>query len=110
MTLRGVLYMLSIVVVFVTVLGSAACNRPSEADCQLALSNIRRILGTENNDFGKSPDVALRACRGNGRKESVACAIRAKTVDDLNACQGPMGKRKQPSDQSEVKPSEKPSQ
>ena len=107
MTWRQALHTMIVLAAFAAILGSSACNRPTEEDCRAALTNIRRILGTENNDFGKSPEVALRACRGNGRKESVACAIRAKTVDDLKACQGPLAQQADTPQESEVKATEK---
>ena len=66
------------------------CNRPSEENCKAAIENIRRIYGTDQNEFGKSPEAALRACRGNGTRKSVACVITAKTTGDLEKCAGPL--------------------
>ncbi len=73
----------SIVVVGLVTL-TAACNKPSEDDCRKALVNMRKLMGTGNSNEDLMP--AIRSCRGGSTRESVQCAIDAKTRDDLAAC------------------------
>ncbi|MEZ4400338.1 MAG: hypothetical protein R3B06_09990 [Kofleriaceae bacterium] len=66
---------------------SAACNRPSEADCKKAIANIRQLTGTDKLSTEKSNDARLlRSCKGAGKRTSVKCAINATSVDELKAC------------------------
>lgn len=67
------------------VLGTA-CNKPSDEDCRKALSNMQALLGTEY--ISKNSDVQgdVRRCKGGSSKEAVKCAIDAKTLDELKAC------------------------
>lgn len=64
------------------------CNRPSEEDCKKAVTNIRKLTNTERDDFGVKPEAAIRSCRGNADKKSVKCAMNAKTLEDLEKCEG----------------------
>ena len=66
------------------------CNKPSEADCKKAVSNIRFLTGTTRDDFGVKPEAAIRSCRGNASKASVKCAIKATTLEELEQCEGGM--------------------
>jgi hypothetical protein len=64
---------------------AAACNKPSEDSCKKAIENMRELLG---NDTGVGTDTtsAVRACRAGSTRESVECAVSAKTVEDLEKC------------------------
>lgn len=73
-----------IAIAFVFVL--AACNKPDMDDCRKALDNMQHILGTENISKNGDNESDVRRCRGSSTKEAVACAIAAKTRDDLNKC------------------------
>ncbi len=65
----------------------AACEKPSEGDCKKAISNIRRLLGTDKmtEDTGQSA-AWVRSCRGSAKQSSVSCAMEASTVDQLKRC------------------------
>jgi hypothetical protein len=68
-------------------LGAGACDKPSSADCETALRNMQRILGTDS--FNRDPAAIqgeVRRCKGASSKAAVACAIKAETLDDLNNC------------------------
>jgi hypothetical protein len=68
-------------------LGMSGCNKPSEDNCRKALSNIRHLLGTENlSQADQTIEGEVRRCRGGSRRQSVDCAIRAQTLDELRAC------------------------
>jgi hypothetical protein len=64
------------------------CNRPSEADCKKAVTNIRKLTKTDRDDFGVKPEAAIRSCRGNADKASVKCIGKAETLADLEKCEG----------------------
>jgi hypothetical protein len=65
-----------------------ACDKPKEAECRKAITNIRKIYGTEDNTFGVSPEAMVRACQGSASPESVRCFIQASSVEDLQNCEG----------------------
>jgi len=60
------------------------CSKPSEDDCRKALSNMQSLLGTEYLTSDVQGEV--RRCRGGSSKKAVECAIAAKTLDELKAC------------------------
>lgn len=70
----------------VTLAAATACNKPSPEDCRKALTNMQHLLGTDNllktGDF----ETEVRACRGGSSKESVECATKANSLEDLRAC------------------------
>jgi len=77
----------TILTTVVLALGTGACDKPSEADCETALRNMQQILGTDT--FNKDPAALqseVRRCRGASSKDAVACAIKAQTLADLNNC------------------------
>ncbi|MBX3158537.1 MAG: hypothetical protein KF773_21385 [Deltaproteobacteria bacterium] len=65
----------------------ASCNKPSEDSCRAALANMRTLMGTESSNTGAELEAALRRCKGNSSKEAVECATKAKTIEELDACQ-----------------------
>jgi hypothetical protein len=68
-------------------LGAGACDKPSSDDCEKALRNMQRILGTDSfNSDTATIQGEVRRCRGASSKKAVACAIKAETLDDLNNC------------------------
>jgi hypothetical protein len=71
----------------ITVTG-AGCDKPAPEDCQQAIENMQRIEFGDTTAFDHTTDITaeVRRCRGGSSKESVACAIAAKTKDDLKAC------------------------
>ena len=66
---------------------SGGCNKPATEDCRKALSNMQRLLGTE--DLSKNGDFEgeVRRCKGGSSRDAVACAIKATTLPELKACQ-----------------------
>jgi hypothetical protein len=66
------------------------CSKPKSEDCKKAIANIRKLTGATQSSIGRSPEAAIRACRGGASRESVQCVIDAKTLADLNACEGGM--------------------
>ena len=63
-----------------------ACNKPDMEDCRKALDNMQHILGTENISKNGDNEGDVRRCRGGSSKDAVACAIKATTKADLQAC------------------------
>ncbi len=67
-------------------LGAGACNKPTPEDCRKAIANMERLLGTEAAARNADNEGEVRRCRGGSTKEAVACAIKANTLEELNAC------------------------
>ncbi len=67
------------------VLGTA-CSKPAEEDCRKALSNMQSLMGTEFVAKNQDMQGEVRRCRGGSSKQAVECAIAAKSLDDLRAC------------------------
>lgn len=88
------------------ILPVAGCDDAKEAECRKAISNIRKIYGTADNSFGVSPQAMVRSCQGSASPESVRCFIQAKTVEDLQRCEGDAFKEMFESEQGELKPGE----
>jgi hypothetical protein len=63
-----------------------ACDKPSADDCEKALHNMQQLLGTDNLNTTAGIQSEIRACRSGSSKTAVACAINAKSIDDLNKC------------------------
>lgn len=68
-------------------------SKPSEAQCRKAVEKIRKLTGLSRSDIGADPDAMVRSCRANSTKESVKCVIAAKNLDDLEKCEGAVGKK-----------------
>ncbi|HEX4422855.1 MAG TPA: hypothetical protein VH165_33295 [Kofleriaceae bacterium] len=64
-----------------------ACDKPTPDDCRLALENIQKLMGTASPDHSAdSLATEIRSCRGGSSKESVQCATKANTLEELKAC------------------------
>lgn len=63
------------------------CNKPTEDDCKAALTNMRRLMGTDSSLDQSSQAGDVRRCKGGSTKTAVACAAKAQTLDDLRACE-----------------------
>jgi hypothetical protein len=63
-----------------------ACNKPSPDDCRKALANMQRLLGTDQLLKAGDLEGEVRRCRGGSKRESVECAIKATTLEQLRAC------------------------
>jgi len=72
--------------VVIAIVGAGACNKPTADDCRLAISNMQTLLGTDT--AAKSSDIEsqVRLCKGGSTRESVACAKKATTPAELDAC------------------------
>ena len=75
-----------LVVAALAPLGTGACNKPTPEDCRQAIVNMERLLGTEAAARNADTESEVRRCRGGSSKETVACAIKATTLDELKAC------------------------
>jgi hypothetical protein len=64
----------------------AACDKPTQVDCDKALRNIQKLLGTENVITPGQLQSEVRRCTAASTRTSVACAIAAHSLDDLNKC------------------------
>ncbi len=62
----------------------AGCNKPSKEDCRKAIENMRSLMHTTQLETDVEGEV--RRCNGGSKKETVECAIKATTVDELRAC------------------------
>ena len=67
--------------------GLAGCDKPAADDCQKAIDNMQQLVFGPTNAFDRT-DISgeVRRCQTGSTKESVACAIAAKSKDDLKAC------------------------
>ena len=68
------------------VLVLSACSKPSEESCKKALANMQTLLGTEHLNDGEGMQGEVRRCRGGSSQKAVDCAIAAKTLEELKAC------------------------
>ncbi len=66
---------------------AAACSKPSEDSCRKAIANMQQLLGTEHMSEGHDMQGDVRRCRGGSSQKAVDCAIAAKTLAELNACE-----------------------
>ncbi len=78
------LTLLCALVLSASVLG--ACDKPTQVDCDKALRNIQKLLGTENILTPAQLQSEVRRCSSASSKTAVACAIAAQSLDDINKC------------------------
>ena len=88
--LRAVL----VIGVFGGIGASAGCNKPTAEDCRAAIANMQKLLGTDAAAKNGDNEGEVRRCKGASSKESVACAMKASTLDELKACGIMAGKPK----------------
>ncbi len=67
-------------------LSIGACDKPSQVECDKALRNIQKLLGTENIISPAQLQSEVRRCTAASSKKAVACAIAAQSLDDINKC------------------------
>ena len=67
--------------------------KPSEEACRDAIRNQRVIAGLSTSDVGADPIAAIRSCQGGSSKETVECMRGAKSLEDLQECEGDVGKK-----------------
>jgi hypothetical protein len=63
---------------------AVGCNKPSKEDCRKAIENMRSLMRTTQLQTDVEGEV--RRCNGGSSRETVACAIKATTLDELRAC------------------------
>ena len=68
------------------VAGTGACNKPTADECRAAIVNMQSILSEGATSTTFDIEGEIRRCQGGSSKEAVACAIKAKTQADLEAC------------------------
>ena len=73
-------------------LGLLGCEKPSEDSCRKALANVRALYNTDTADQAMDTDGDIRRCVGGSSKKAVECAVAAKTLPELDACN--FGKKK----------------
>jgi hypothetical protein len=73
-------------IVILCVLGATACDKPTPESCEKALHNMAVLLGTDNLNTPAEMQGEVRRCRGGSTKQSVECAIKATTLDELAKC------------------------
>ena len=66
---------------------TTGCSKPSEDSCKKAIANMQQLLGTEHMNEGQDLQGEVRRCRGGSSQKAVDCAIAAKTLAELNACE-----------------------
>jgi hypothetical protein len=67
----------------------AGCNaKPTEEQCQRAVTNIRKVTGQSQTEGGSALGAAVRSCRAQSNRDTVECYIAAQSVDQLFACGG----------------------
>jgi len=73
-------------VAVLTVPGAIACNKPSPDECRQAITNMEKLLGTQEAARNTDNEGEIRRCRGGSTKEAVTCAIKAASLEELKAC------------------------
>ena len=68
--------------------GTVGCNKPSPEKCRTAILNIQTLLGTDKSLGNFDLEGEVRRCRGGSKRESVECAIKATTIDELMEDEG----------------------
>ena len=72
---------------FGAMVAAIGCSKPSEDSCRKAIANMQQLLGTEHMSEGHDMQGDVRRCRGGSSQKAVDCAIAAKTLAELNACE-----------------------
>lgn len=67
--------------------GMSACDKPTADDCKAAIENMQKLLGTNATSQAEANLGEIRRCKGGSKREAVACAKAATTLDQLKACQ-----------------------
>jgi hypothetical protein len=68
----------------IAALSSAACDKPTEADCKAAIENLNKLHDVTSEPKKDAP--AIRKCQASSSKTSVTCMKDATTVEQANAC------------------------
>jgi len=74
------------IAVMITLGGLVACDKPTADDCRQAIRNMQVQLGTDTAARNSDIEAEVRLCKGGSTKESVACALKATSLEQLKAC------------------------
>jgi hypothetical protein len=72
--------------VVVGTMSLGGCDKPSEEDCRKAIANMQALFGTDKLLASEDIMGAVRRCKGSSKKQSVQCAIDAKSLEALEQC------------------------
>jgi hypothetical protein len=86
MVMNRLLRAVLVIGVFGAIGASAGCNKPAAEDCRAAIANMQKLLGTDAAAKNGDNEGEVRRCKGGSSRESVACAMKASTLDELKAC------------------------
>lgn len=67
-------------------------GKPSEEECKKAVEKIRALTGLDQSDIGADPEAMIRSCQANSSKKSVRCVLAADSIEELEKCEGAVGK------------------
>jgi|GEM_PF-4201492 len=83
----------SVLLVLALATTAVGCERATEEKCREAVRNVFRITQADDTqNAGPDESAAIRSCRANSSRETVECVIAAKSLEDLAACEGGLGK------------------
>lgn len=77
----------AIVVLSFVITGAGGCEKPALEDCRQAIANMQKLLGTDAAAKNSDNEGEVRRCKGGSTRKTVACAIKATTLDELKACE-----------------------
>ena len=78
--------MTRLALLFAAVLATGCATKPSADDCRKAIANMQRLMGTDNMRDDGRIEGEVRRCKGGSKKEAVACAMGASSIDQLKQC------------------------
>lgn len=59
-------------------------NKPTEAECRAAITNLQRVIGTEH--LREDITQKVRSCQNGSTRDEALCTANAKTLADVDAC------------------------
>jgi len=70
----------------------AGCGKGNEERCQAAIENIFSLTGIDKTSSGPDMHAAVRNCRSKASGAAIDCMIAAKTLEELEKCEGGLAK------------------
>jgi len=70
----------------IAMVSAGGCDKPTADECRQAITNMMTLEHTDTNSRTFDIEGEVRRCKGGSRKATVACATKATTLDELNAC------------------------
>ncbi len=65
----------------------AGCDQGNEDKCRAAIRNVLHVTDQDNSE-AVDEDAFIRSCRANSSPKAIKCLTEAKTVEDLEKCEG----------------------